>query len=251
VPYALAKFSSPSPLMGNDAYRLHLGLRIYFRALGHYLEILGLPSRSLNLSASVLILLLLGTIGISGLRRSLVFALLFILVTLLPVAFIAQRGGYAFYVSTFGIALFLAVSIVQSRRVLAKFVTGSDGPLAFQTRRLLQLDTFVLCLLILLVFHNSRPLGAISSEDSMIQSLATQVDAVQPEIDPRWRILFLDDPFPTESWAPLFLLRLYYRAPDLVVDRIKKMPQMPDRNEIDSYDCIFTFHEARLVRVKP
>jgi hypothetical protein len=55
MPYVLGKLSSPSPLLGNEAYRLHLGLRTYFRALGHYLEVLALPSGSLNLAASVLI----------------------------------------------------------------------------------------------------------------------------------------------------------------------------------------------------
>jgi len=251
VPYVFGKFSSPSPLMGNDAYRLHLGLRTYFRALAHYLEIFTLPPDSLNSSSSVLILLLLGTIAILGRRRSLVFAWIFIVVSPLPVAFIGLRGGYAFYISTFGIALFLAVSIVESRKALARFVTGNDGPLAFETRRLLQFDTFLACLLILLVFHNSRPLREVSSEDKQIRSLAMEIGALQPKIDSTWRILFLDDQFPAESWAPVFLLRLYYRAPDLVVDRVKRMPQMPDRNVIDSYDCIFTLNEARLVRVKP
>jgi hypothetical protein len=237
--------------MGNDAYRLHLGLRTYFRALGHYLEVFALPPGSLNLSASILILLLLGTIAILGRRRSLLFAWLFILITPLPVAFVGLRGGYAVYVSTFGIALFLAVSIVESRKALARFVTGSDGLLAFETRRLLQFDTFVACLLILLVFHNSRPLGEVSLEDNRLRSFAMQISAVQPRIGSTWRILFLDDPFPIEDWAPLSWLRLHYRAPELVVDRIKRMLQMPDQNEIESYDCIFTFEEARLVRVKP
>jgi len=251
LPYVLGKFSPPSPLIGNEAYRLHLGLRTYFRALGHYLEIFALPFDSLNLFASVLILLLLGTIAILGRRRSLVFAWLFIVITPLPVAFVGLRGGYAIYISTFGIALFLAVSIVESRTALARFVTGNDGPLAFGTRRLLQFDTFLLCLLLLLVFHNTRPLGEVSSEDKRLQSFAMQISALQPKIDPAWKILFLDDPFPVEDWTPLTFLRLHYRAPDLVVDRIKRMPEKPDRNVIDSYDGIFTFNEARLIRVKP
>jgi hypothetical protein len=251
VPYVLGKLSSPSPLVGNDAYRLHLGVRTYFRALGHYLEIFGLAPGSMNLAASVFILLLMGSIAILARRRSLLFAWLFILITLLPVAFIGLRGGYAIYISTFGIALFLAVSIVESRKALAKFVTASDGPLAFETRRLLKFDTFVACLLIVLVFHNSHPLGGVSSEDSRLRSFAMQVGTVQPKIEATWRILFLDDPFPAGDWAPLFWIRLYYRAPELVVDRMKRMTQRPDRNEIESYDCIFTFDEARLVRVKP
>jgi hypothetical protein len=250
LPYVLGKFSSSSPLIGNEAYRLHLGLRTYFRAQAHYLEVFGLPPGSLNLSASILILLL-GTIAIFGRRRSLIFAWLFILITPLPVAFVGLRGGYAIYISTFGIALFLAISIVESRKALARFITGSDGPLALETRRVLKFDTFVACLMILLVFHNSRPLGEVSSADNRLRSFAMQIGALQPKIDSKWRILFLDDPFPTEDWTPLSWLRLYYRNPELVVDRIKSLPQILNRNEIDSYDCIFTFVEARLVRVKP
>jgi hypothetical protein len=114
----------------------------------------------------------------------------------------------------------------------------------------LQFDTFLASLLILLVFHNSRPLGDVTLQDKLIQSFALQIDAVQPKIDPAWRVLFLDDPFAADDWTPLTWMRLYYRAPDLVVDRIKRMPNQ-DRNVINSYDCIFTFEEARLIRVKP
>jgi hypothetical protein len=105
-------------------------------------------------------------------------------------------------------ALFLATAIVESRKALARFVTGSEGLLAFETRRLLQFDTFVACLLILLIFHNSRPLGEVSLEDNRLRSLAMQIDAIQPKVNSTGRILFLDDPFPIEDWAPLSWLRL-------------------------------------------
>ena len=196
VPYVFGKFSSPSPLMGNEDYRLHLGLRTYFRAMGHYLEVFSLRPGTLSLSASVLILLLLGAIAILARRRSLIFAWLFILITPLPVAFIGLRGGYAIYISTFGIALFLAESIVAIRESLARFATGNDGPLAFETRRLSQFDTFVTCLLILLIFHNSRPLGEVNSNDRLLKSLATQLGAVQPKLDSTRRILFPRRPIP-------------------------------------------------------
>ena len=94
------------------------------------------------------------------------------------------------------------------------------------------------------------PLSGASSDDNLIRSLVTQIGSAQPRIDSGWKILFLDDPFPND-YAVLFALRLYYRAPDLVVDRIKMMSEKPDKNQIDSYDCIFSFDGPRLVRVKP
>ncbi len=251
VPFVFGKFAASSPLMGNEAYRVHLGVRTYLRALAHYLEIFTLPPGSLSLASAALVLVLLGIIAILGRRRSLVFAWFFILVTLLPVAFIDLRGGYAIYIPTFGMALFLAVVIVESRKALARLIAGPGGALALQTRRLLQVDTFLFCLLALFVFHNSRPLGGISADDKQLQSFAGQIHNVQPKIDSTWRVLFLDDPFPSDSWAPLFILRLHYRAPDLIVNRIKTMSEKPNRNEIDAYDCIFTLDGQRLVRVKP
>ncbi len=250
LPFVLGKFAASSPLMGNDAYRIHLGLRTYFRALHHYLEIFIRPLDALNLAAFALIVVVLGVFAVWSRRPTLIFAWLFILITPLPVAFIGLRGGYAIYITTFGIAVFLAVSIIEFRNALARLAIGPCDSLALQTRRLLQFDTFVLCLLVLLVFYQSMPLSGASSDDNLIRSLVTQIGSAQPRIDSGWKILFLDDPFPND-YAVLFALRLYYRAPDLVVDRIKMMSEKPDKNQIDSYDCIFTFDGPRLVRVKP
>lgn len=252
VPYVLGKFSAASPLMGNDSYRLHLGLRTYLRAFAHYLAtLIYLPPDTLNTAAAVLILVLLATIAILARRRSLLFLWLFILITPLPIAFVALRGGYAMYVPSFGIALFLAVVVTRSRQMLARHIAGTGDTVAAQTRRLLRIDTFLLCLVVLFVVHNSRPLPGGGADDARIQSMVAQIASVQPKIGSvKWRVLFLEDPFPQDRYDLLYILRLFYRAPDLAVDRVKRMPVMPDRNAIDSYDCIFSFDGDRLVRIK-
>jgi hypothetical protein len=245
VPFVMGKLSSASPLMGNEAYRLHLGLRTYFRALRHYVEIFILPPTGLSMTAFALGIVLLGVVAIAG-KRYLLFAWLFFLITPLPVAFIGLRGGYAIYISTFGLALLVAGTIVEFREALIRHFRNRFGILR---KGWLQGGTFAVCLLVLFAFHKSRPLGTVSAEDHLIQSVSAQIRTAQLTIDPQWRILFLDDPFP-EDFALLFLLRLYYRAPELVVDRIRVMPQKPNQDEINSYDRIFTFDGNRLMRVK-
>ena len=236
VPFAIGKLSASSPLVGNEAYRLHGGLRTYFEALRHYAEIFTLPPGRLRLGVLLVSLLLPGIVAALGRRRVLIFAWLFCLLTPLPVAFIALRGGYAVYIPTFGMALFFAGSIVELRGAFVQAVTTRNR----SAERSMKLGAFGLCLAALLLFHKHRPLGDIAAEDKMLRSVAPQIRSLQPEIDPTWRILFIDDPFP-DDYALLFLVRLYYLAPDMTVDRIKMMPRKPSAGEVDAYDCIFTF----------
>src|SRR5207248_3084430 len=122
----------------------------------------------------------------------------------------------------------------------------------FKIRRngLLEASTFALCLLLLFAFHNSRPLGRVTLEDELLRSIAVQISSLQPKVDSKSRILFLDDPL-AENYALMFMLRLYYRQPDLTLDRAKMMPRRPSPSDLTSYDCIFSFNGSRLVRVKP
>lgn len=244
------KLSAGSPLAGNDAYRLHLGLRTYFRALRHYLETLTGAPGSFSMGLFLATFAMLAFMTIFARRRCLIFALLFFFITILPVAFIEVRGGYAIYIPSFGIALFMAQFIVECRRALAWVVVGDDGIPAPQTRRLLQFDTFLFCLIILVAFHRSRPLGEVSAADNMLRSLVSQLRGTQPRVAQNSRVLILDDPTP-EDYAVLFILRLYYRAPDLEVDRAKTVAAKPTRGDFESYDRIFAFNGGSLVRVKP
>jgi hypothetical protein len=98
---------------------------------------------------------------------------------------------------------------------------------------------------VLLFYHRRHPIGEVSPQDRQIRTLFEQIGGAQPQIDPKWRILFVEDPFPP-GYTPLFVLRLYYRAPDLEVDRAKMLPEKPDWK---GYDCILTFDGDRLRRV--
>jgi hypothetical protein len=236
VPFVIGKFSGSSPLIGNEGYRLHLGVRTYFRALYHYLGVFVGPAGVAFFTTPILV-------AARGKRSSLIFAVLFVLAAVLPVAFIPLRGGYAVYIATFGMALALAALIVEGRNVLARFVPGAGGPAA-------QAGTFLTCLLALVAFHNSWPMPGISLEDGLIRSMVSELDARRLQLNPKGRVLFLDDPFPL-SYTPLFVLSLYYRAPDLAVDRVRMMAQKPDTAAIDSYDSILTFDGERLTRLKP
>jgi hypothetical protein len=250
LPFVIGKFSASSPLVGNDGYRVRLGAHAYLRALDHFLAVFAGP-------AGGPLLALLGAIAIWRRRADLLFPLFFVLVTPLPVAFIPLRGGYAAYVTTFGIALFLARLIQQLRDEMSKWGGPPAGRQAGAVRAQeggqgaarrpgsLSHTTFALCMAVLLFYHHRHPIGEVSPQDRQVRALLEQIAGVQPYIYPKWRILFVDDPFPP-GYTPLFVLRLYYRAPDLEVERARMLPDKPDWK---GYDCILTFDGDRLRRV--
>ncbi len=239
LPYVLGKLSSGSPLTGNDAYRLHLGVRTYLRAMGHYLELFAyLSPGTLGVSGALTTLIALALIVVIARQRSLLFLWFFIVLTPLPIAFVGQRTGYAMYIPSFGIALFLAVIVVRLRREFALHIARA-GSLSSGTARVLNADTFLLCLLLLIAFHLSNPLPGLGLTERAIQSTLAQLPVVERSIPNKSRVLFMDDPFPVEGYDLLYLVSLLYRASDLVVDRAKIMSPKPTPERINSYDYVF------------
>lgn len=247
LPYMLGKLSAGSPLTGNDAYRLHLGVRTYLRAMGHYLELLAyLSPGALGLSGAVITLLGLALVVLIARQRSLLFLWLFILLTPLPIAFVGQRTAYAMYIPSFGIAVFLAEVAVRLRREFALHIANA-GTISAGTARVLKADTFVLCLIALIAFHMSKPLPGMGYTEKWIQSTLAQLPALQRAVPNNSRVVFLDDPFSSDGYDLLYIVSLLYRASDLVVDRAKVMSPKPSPEQVNSYDYVFALAGDRWI----
>lgn len=236
VPYVIGKLSGASPLINNVSYALHFSPATYVAGLAHYLDLLvSFHPGWLTMQACILTLVTAAAIAAVTRDRRLCFALVFVLITPLPVVFVAPRGAYVMYIPLFGIALYLAILVIRLRDA----VLGSR----------MRLATFAGCAAALIAFHSQRPWRP--AVNPLIRSTVAQLDRVQPRVAGSSKILFLDDPFDKDDpWVLLFLCRLYYGLPELVVDRVKTMPSPPTRAEIDAHDLIFTFRDARLMRVK-
>jgi hypothetical protein len=237
VPYVLGKFSPSSPLINNASYDLHLTPGTYLAGLTHYLDLLlSQHPGQLGTIACLLVMLSAAFLALITRDRRLMFALAFVLITPLPIVFVELRAAYVMYIPLFGVALFLASAIVALRD---RFAGPVWKPAAFAT-----------CALAIIAFHASRPWRP--NVNPLIRSTVDQLRQIQPHVSGNARILFVDDPFnEDDQWNLLFMCRLYYGLPDLVVDRVRQMPAKPDQAKMDSYDLIFTYRDSRLVRVKP
>jgi hypothetical protein len=239
APYVLGKLRGSSPLVGNAAFQLQIGVGTYLKALAHYFAALSYSSRdTLSVRKTVIILVVAALITLALRERRLVFALFFTLVTVLPIAFVPLRTGYVMYIPLFGMALYFALLLVNVRERLIR------------TTFIRQLVTFILCVAALIPLHASHPLPGPSAADRLVRSTVVQLAQLQPTVNKNAKILFLDDPFQTDEYTPLFILRLYYGFPDLVVDRVKILSPKPTQAQIDSYDILFTFDRWHLVRLR-
>lgn len=237
VPYVLGKLSHASPLIGNESYRLHISLRSYIGGLTHYFDLLtSVHPGTLTVTVCLLAIFLAAAIALITRDRRLMFALAFILITPLPIVFVALRGAYVMYIPLFGVAFYLAVAIVKLRDALV----GAR----------LQFATFALCAAAVIAFHVSRPWQPYVNP--FIRSTVSQLSEIQPRVPNSAKILFVDDPFDKDDpWVMLFICRLYYGSPQLQVDRAKLMATKPDQAALDSYDLVFQYRGSRWIRIKP
>ncbi len=237
VPYVLGKLSHSSPLIDNESYRLHISPANYVAGFTHYLDLLtSLHPGTLTAPICLTAISLAGVAALITRDRRLIFALTFLLITPLPILFVALRGAYVMYIPLFGIALYLAVAIERVREALAG--------------RRLQFATFAVCAAAVIAFHAARPWQPYVNP--LIRSTVQQLGQIQPRVPDSSRILFVDDPFDKDDpWVLLFICRLYYGLPQLQVDRAKLLAARPEPVAVDSYNLIFAYRESRWVRIKP
>ena len=237
LPYVFGKLSHASPLVDNESYRLHISPSTYIVGLTHYFDLLtSVHPGTLTAAICTAAIILAAVIALITRDRRLMFALAFILITPLPIVFVALRGAYVMYIPLFGIALYLAVAIVKPRDALLG--------------RRFQFATFAVCAVAVITFHSLRPWQPLVKP--LIRSTVDQLSEIQPSVPGGSKILFIDDPFDKDDqWVLLFLCRLYYGARQLQVDRAKLMASKPDQAVLDSYNLIFTYRDSRWIRLKP
>src|SRR5664280_280139 len=119
-PYVIGKLTAAGSLAENATYRLTI-------SPGHYLHTFHLYLNPLLYQEHVFrdantIQLLLAMLGMALWQRSrpLLFAWCFLLVSLLPVAFMAHYAAFFLYLPMAGWSLYAAVLLVLARRLLVR-----------------------------------------------------------------------------------------------------------------------------------
>ncbi len=193
-----------------------------------------------TLSPAVVILtwLSLFVIAWATKSRDLKFAWFFIMLSVIPVAFIPPRGPGQYYIPFFGWVLYAATALVEGTRWVFSRLDGS--------RRLAAARPAAVFLSVAAVMYwvntrsSWREVWNVSHEGEQYRSIVEQLHRLRPVLRRNSRVLFLDDPL-DDAWQMLFLMQLSYGDRSLVIDRAKFMTQPPGAPEIASYDYVFDY----------
>jgi len=238
IGFIVYKIAGPRKMLANPDYLPHFTWFAFTGVWRHYAfdlfygKIAFTPLRIMLLWATL--------VGIAALlhKRVLWIAFAYIFVTMLPVAFIPPRGFFAIYLTLPGWYLFIAAAIVSARDAITV------------PRPALQAATFAALALVLIPLHaRQKPLGRqwVAEAHQSVRTIATDLRTIAGPLPRAAKILFVSDPYPTDEWMLTFIFRLYYRDPDLRVDRARAMRTPP--NESD-YDRLFSTDGRTLTVVR-
>jgi hypothetical protein len=190
----------------------------------------------------LLIWLVLFAIAWVSKSRALKFAWLFLMFSVLPVAFIQPRGPGQYYITYFGWVLYAAVLLfAAAKRLFHKLPNAAR----FSWLR----DPLLILCVAAVAYGINRSytwadVDAVAVEGEELRAIVGELRQLRPTLRKGARVLFLDDPI-DEPWRLMFIMRMSYRDPDMVVDRLRFMKRPFAQSEIASYDYVFDYLHGR------
>jgi hypothetical protein len=243
VAFIIGKRYGPDSLWQVEAYRPHYSAAAYIQSLSHYLHELTYqpdlkPRRMVMLLAAMLV------IAVTSRRRCLIWAWAFVMVGVLPLAFIPDRAGFAYIVPSVGWAVYAAglldwlVDLIAAKRV--------------QVRAAAQV--LVLFLLAIFLAPWQRHWIVISGKAAhemqhRFLRYQNQILALIPAPRPGAKILLLTDADGYADWDVYFLIRLTYGDPKLQAYRMSILREYHTPVDPSTYDYVLDYGDGHFTLI--
>lgn len=244
----LRKVAGPGRMIENPDYLPHFAWGVFADAWAHYSNDLLYRVVDFNHVRVAVLWGVLILIACAFRRRVLFFALSFLFVAMLPVAFITPRGFFEIYLTLPGWYLFAAATLVLGRNAILRRLPFGKGQGA---KTAAECALFVAVALALMPLHKrEKPLGKewVESAHEQVAGVLAHLGEVAGPLPRGAKVLFLSDPYPKDEWMLTFVFRLFYRDEQLRVDRIKTLHEYPGAEEMAAYDGLFVTDGHALVR---
>lgn len=219
-----------SPLLVNPSYQPTVSWEQALTGIAHYgAQIVYARHWPTGLAFGVLV----GLLVLATMLRSARLPVFWIVLTSLPVIFIAGRSLYAAYLSFAGVCL-LAGALAD----YALDVIPLRPPVRSGVATAALLGLFVSSFN---VHGKHRPGERITVTAGLdeLKTFVTQIRRELPSLPKGARILLVDDPFGADDWTPVSALRLAYADQTLTIDRSK----WPHRF-VQEHDFVVTFRNG-------
>ena len=218
IVYTYGKLHAGAAMVSNPTYTPQYTWGRFSETWGEYLhDLLFLTDRP---SGVVCVGILAGMLAVAALLRSRVLAFSWVIAFfgVLPVTFAPARGGYEIYFSWIGWVLFAAGLIVAIEDVI--------------TRNAPQWRTAAACGVFAAVamayggvnyrFLKSEDKAWLYASPDSIRVFTKDMLAMHRRFPPGSRAMFLEDGIGWGEYTPLFIMRVLYDNPTMVVDRLKQ-----------------------------
>jgi hypothetical protein len=250
VIYVVGKFTGHDRLIDNPAYALSISPLRFLKTFHLYLNPLLYQEHRFRDPNTVQLLVAMLVIAALWRSRVLVFSWFWLLLTVLPVAFIAHYSAFFEYLPAVGWALYAATLLVMIRRTLMGFLTRAlpSGPMP---ARISQAVLFLGLAAFLAPLHareTRKTLPRFIAFQPPSRELTEDLARLRPVLPRGARILFVDDPFPKDSSFLLYTTHLFYRDLTVAVERAGVPPVPPSGYPL--YDAVFGYRGGRLILLK-
>jgi hypothetical protein len=233
--YITGKLLGPDSLIDNSRYALQISPVRFLKTFHLYLNPLLYQDHRFHDSNTVQLLAVMLVVAALVRSRVLLFAWCWLLLTILPVSFVAHYSAFFEYLPMAGWVLYAATLLVTIRRALAGLLPRVP-PLVSQAALVVGLAVF---LAPLHAREAPKTLRLFMSVQFPSRDMIQDLGRLRPTLRRGARVLYVADPFPKTSYTLLFTTTLLYRDLSITVDRAPS-PQ-------PGYDAVFGFRDGRLV----
>lgn len=247
--FTVVKVFLPSPMTGNELYRPSISPHLMLHNLSWYYNMLVYQRHFFSPHTILPVVAFMFVVSWLMRSRTMLFGLLFALITLLPVLIIPPRDGFVLYLPLIGWAAWAAVLLVSARISLAKLLFR--GSVSSRMRTAMQAALLIALMVLLYPIHQRKRNDlrfAIRVEQSEMRGLLEQMRKQFPVIPHNARILFVEDPFRPGDWGLSFLLRLQYSDPTLSVARAKDMPDYSGQSK-QGFQYVLAYRRGALLQL--
>lgn len=239
VPYIVGKLTGAGSLIRNPAYQLSISPGHFLDTFHLYLNPLLYQDHVFRDSNTVQMLIAMLAFALWRRSRAMIFSWLFLLLSILPFAFINHYAAFFMYIPAVGWAIYAGALLSLVRRGLSHVLQR-----LFAVRQPITAMAVMFALVAIAVgpLHlRERPKTSrlFQSVQPPSREMAGELLKQQPTLKPGARLLFVSDPFPKNQYFLLFLARLLYHDMSLEVVRTAVDPVLPA--EYGQYDAVFIF----------
>jgi hypothetical protein len=254
IAYIFGKLLLKGSLIENPAYRLNIKPTIFLDSFHLYLNPLFYQDHVFRDPNTIQLMVVMLAFAIWRRSRHLLFSWFFLLLSGLPVFFMAHHSAFFMYIPSVGWALYIAGTIPEFGQMLKGLQSRLFGKRISSPHvsMLFQVAVFCAMAVFLALVHpdeSRKTLAHFQKGQLPIMEMSREIKQLQPDLPRGSSVYFANDPYPADDWGLLFLTRLLYH--DMTLDVGRGKPGAVLAAKPVRYHAAFDYRNGHFVAISP